>query len=108
MALKDACMEYARKLSSIVSREASECDCTLLSGGIDTTFVVLSHPGKTRLTAITVDLSDPDAYHARLVASRRGLRRILRSPELKGYSSGGLRGHKNALLHRTTLTGSAV
>ncbi len=86
MVLKDACMEYARELSSIVSREASRCDCTLLSGGIDTTFVVLSHPRKTRLTAITVDLGGPDAYYARLVASRLGLRHILRSPGIESFA----------------------
>lgn len=83
---KDACMEYARELSSIVSRETSGCDCALLSGGIDTTFVVLSHSRKTRLNAITVDLGGPDVYYARLVASRLGLRHILRSPGIESFA----------------------
>ena len=76
-------MQYALELSRVVSRIASTCDCTLLSGGIDTTFVVLSHPEKSRLKAITVDLGGSDAYYARLVASRLGLKHVMKRPSLE-------------------------
>lgn len=67
------CLDYARRVAGVVSREAARCDCLLLSGGVDTSFIALVHPRKGQLTAITVDLGGPDADFARWVASRLSL-----------------------------------
>ncbi len=78
-----SCAEYASRVASIVAREASKCDCSLLSGGVDTSFVALVHPRRERLTAITVDLGGSDAALARRVASWLGLgRHVVVEPDL--------------------------
>ena len=80
------CAEYASRVASIVAREASECDCSLLSGGIDTSFIALVHPRRERLTAITVDLGGSDAVFARRIASRLGLgRHVVVEPDLDRF-----------------------
>jgi len=51
----EECLSYARSLASIVKRIAGECSCIILSGGIDTTFIALTHPSKERLRAVTAE-----------------------------------------------------
>lgn len=65
-----SCMGYAEIVAEIVSREASKCECTLLSGGVDTSFIALVHPGRGSLKALTVDLGGSDVIYASRVASR--------------------------------------
>ncbi|MDM7275460.1 MAG: asparagine synthase-related protein [Thermoprotei archaeon] len=69
-----SCMGYAERVAEIVSREASRCECTLLSGGVDTSFIALVHPGKGGLTAFTVDLGGSDPIYASQVASKLKLK----------------------------------
>jgi asparagine synthase (glutamine-hydrolysing) len=71
--LGEECLRLARELKRIVAAEAEGCECTLLSGGVDTTFVAASHPERRRLAAFTVDLGGSDAGYARVAAERLGL-----------------------------------
>ncbi len=67
------CLDLARRLSEEVSRAARGCDCSLLSGGVDTTFVVASLRDRRGLTAFTVDLGGADAGYAVEAAERLGV-----------------------------------
>ncbi len=70
----EECTRLRRRLECIVKRETEECDCTLLSGGIDTTFVASSHPNPSGITAYTVALpGSTDLEYARKAAELLGI-----------------------------------
>jgi len=71
--VEDVCVDAALMLSRIVGRLAEGCGCALLSGGIDTTFVLASLQDRSSVVAVTVDLGGPDAGYAALAASRLGV-----------------------------------
>lgn len=54
----ESCLDHAERLARAVRREAGECDCMLLSGGVDTSFIAVNHPDPTSVTAFTVDMGD--------------------------------------------------
>lgn len=64
------CLKYAEEIASIAAKEVAECDCSLLSGGIDTTFLILNHPKRSTLKAVTADLGGLDVTYATLVAKK--------------------------------------
>ena len=74
------CLALARRLANSSRRSLEVCDCTLLSGGIDTSFIALTHPSPRRVTAITVDLGGDDARYAEIVAKRLGMSHIILRP----------------------------
>ncbi len=68
------CVERAHELSRVISEYVWDCDCMLLSGGVDTTFVGLSKSrwnGRFKY-AVTVVYDDAgvDLEYARLVSRR--------------------------------------
>ncbi len=71
---ENECLSMAHELSRIISEYVEDCDCILLSGGIDTTFVGLSRSrGNERFRyAVTVVYDDAgvDLRFARLVSER--------------------------------------
>ncbi len=67
------CLQYANIIASLVAKVSGECDCITLSGGVDTTFIALSHPRGGALRAITVDLGGDDGVYASLVALELGI-----------------------------------
>jgi asparagine synthase (glutamine-hydrolysing) len=70
------CTRLRRRLEGIVERETRGCDCSLLSGGIDTTFVVSSHLNPSELTVYTVALpGSTDLEYSKKVVERLGLKR---------------------------------
>jgi len=81
------CLEYGIELAKIVRKELQSraCDCILLSGGIDTSFVASSYvTAKRNLRAITVvyDASSPDLEYAVYVAEFLGLKHLVHYPSL--------------------------
>lgn len=73
---KPVCDRYLRRLVEAVSEAASRCNYTILSGGIDTSFIVASHPHRSMLKAITVDLGGVDLKYAREAAEKLGIERL--------------------------------
>ncbi len=71
----EECLGYARRVADIVSDASTGCDCSLLSGGIDTTFVAAASGIAGELTAITVDLGGEDLPYASSAAGALGVRR---------------------------------
>ncbi len=68
------CARLRRRLEVTVKRDAEDCDCALLSGGIDTTFVASSHPSPEKLTVYTVALpGSTDLEYARKAAELLGV-----------------------------------
>ncbi|MEM0365661.1 MAG: asparagine synthase-related protein [Acidilobaceae archaeon] len=68
--MSSKCVEYKVRIVDAVSREASKCECTLLSGGIDTSLIALVHPYKELVKAITVDMGGSDVNYASIAASK--------------------------------------
>lgn len=73
------CIELARELASLVYRELSRepCDCILLSGGIDTSFITVSYTsigGRFRLAVIEAPWLSEDLPYALRLASMLNLR----------------------------------
>jgi asparagine synthase (glutamine-hydrolysing) len=68
------CVSYANIIASYVAGIAGQCSCAILSGGIDTTFIVLVHPRRSQLRVVTVDLGGDDLVYASLVTSKLGIR----------------------------------
>jgi asparagine synthase (glutamine-hydrolysing) len=68
------CVSYANIIASYVAGIVGQCSCAILSGGIDTTFIVLVHPRRSQLRVVTVDLGGDDVEYASLVASKLGIR----------------------------------
>jgi len=77
------CLSYANIIASYVTGIVGQCSCAILSGGIDTTFIVLTHPRRSQLRVVTVDLSGDDVKYASLVTSKLGIKShiILRPTE---------------------------
>jgi asparagine synthase (glutamine-hydrolysing) len=77
------CLSYANIIASYVAGIVGQCSCAILSGGIDTTFIVLTHPRRSQLKVVTVDLGGDDVEYASLVTSKLGIRShtILRPTE---------------------------
>ncbi len=63
------------------------CDCTLLSGGVDTSFIAYSLGEPSRLKAITVDLGGNDVRYAEAVASRLGMSYVIVKPGIGGFKA---------------------
>jgi len=78
--LREECLSLARELSRHSSRLLEGCDCILLSGGIDTSFVAVSHPEPGSVTAITVDLGGDDVAYASRVAGALGMDHLVVRP----------------------------
>jgi len=81
------CLEYGIELAKIVRKELQSraCDCMLLSGGIDTSFIASSYvTARRNLRAITVvyDASSPDLEYAVYVAEFLGLKHLVHYPSL--------------------------
>ena len=73
--LPENCKPLLEELRQSVRREIGDCDCALLSGGIDTTFVASLHPRPSRLRAITVVTGTArDEYYAVHAAKKLGIR----------------------------------
>ncbi|MCE4604526.1 MAG: asparagine synthase-related protein [Aeropyrum sp.] len=72
--METLCRSAAHRLASIVGKLSEGCECALLSGGIDTTFVLASNPAKREVLAVTVDIGGPDAHYASKAASVLGVR----------------------------------
>jgi len=60
-------------VASLIKDLVGDCDCSTLSGGVDTTFVVLAHPRRNGLKVVTVDLGGDDVVYADLVARKLGV-----------------------------------
>ncbi|MCD6323874.1 MAG: hypothetical protein J7L55_02050, partial [Desulfurococcales archaeon] len=70
------CVFYQYMLVMSVRQSASLCDCALLSGGVDTSFIVSLHLRPKDLRVITVDLTPDgqgDARFATYVVKRVGV-----------------------------------
>ncbi len=70
----EECLNYAEEIASIVAEEAEEGDCSLLSGGIDTTFIVFNHPKRESLKVITADLGGSDVFYAKEVVKKLNIK----------------------------------
>ncbi|MCX8165846.1 MAG: asparagine synthase-related protein [Acidilobaceae archaeon] len=80
------CEEARELLEHLISSEAEGCDCSLLSGGVDTSVIVALHPRRERLRAITVDLGGEDARFAALAAKLLGLgEHLVIKPSIEEY-----------------------
>ncbi|MCX8141288.1 MAG: asparagine synthase C-terminal domain-containing protein [Candidatus Nezhaarchaeota archaeon] len=80
------CSKYINVIVEIVAREASKCEWTLLSGGVDTSFIVLVHPRREELKALTVDLGGPDVWYASMVARKLKIKsHTIVRPNVKEY-----------------------
>jgi len=64
----EQCIYLARRVARIVSRLAASCECIMLSGGVDTTFIASVHPGREGLRAFTVGGGSDERYA--VIASR--------------------------------------
>ncbi len=76
------CLKYSSRLAELVAETYldEKCDCLLLSGGIDTSFVALSlvlHGVKPKTISVVYDEESPDYHYIRLVAERLGLENIV-------------------------------
>ncbi|RLF16328.1 MAG: hypothetical protein DRJ97_01115 [Thermoprotei archaeon] len=75
------CLSLAEELSRRVYEVAQSCDCLLLSGGVDTTFVAAAslHHGHRFNLAVTVTYKGmgEDVRYASLVARRLGLSHVV-------------------------------
>ena len=81
------CLEYGIELAKIVCEELQNraCDCILLSGGIDTSFVTSSYvTAKRDLRVITVayDAISPDLEYAVYVGKSLRLKHLIHYPSL--------------------------
>ncbi len=74
------CLGLAEDLSRIVASYTRECDCMLLSGGVDTSFIAASLEDPGSVTAITVDLGGSDAGYATIVARKLGITQVVVKP----------------------------
>ncbi len=79
------CLGYGIELARIVCEELQErgCDCILLSGGIDSSFITSSYANARRdLKVITVayDDSSPDLSYAIYVCKSLGLKHLVHFP----------------------------
>lgn len=81
----DASCSGAPELEEALREEVSTCDCSLLSGGVNTSLIVAMHPSPGSLRAITVDLGGSDASYAMLVASRLGISHIIVRPAIPEF-----------------------
>ncbi len=85
------CLSIASRLARIVARYAAleGCDCVLLSGGIDTSFVataVAAHaPGLVRLAVSVLPEGSPDEAYAHRVSEALGLRLAALRPSTPGF-----------------------
>ncbi len=77
---RSECLALANRLAEASSYVLENCDCMLLSGGVDTGFLAASHPKPNTMTAVTVDLGGPDAGYASLAASRLGMGHVVLRP----------------------------
>jgi len=86
------CIKYAVELSRIVSKELYDegCDCILLSGGIDTSFVassyVKNYGENFRTITIVYNEDSPDIEYAEYVSNRLGLENIIYKPKPRDIS----------------------
>ncbi|MEB3862154.1 MAG: asparagine synthase-related protein [Desulfurococcales archaeon] len=79
------CIAWARRLAASTRRSLGGCDCTLLSGGVDTSFIALAHPSPRGVTAVTVDLGGDDARYAGIVAERLGMEHTILRPSREEF-----------------------
>jgi len=75
------CLALAEELSRMVYEACRDCDCLLLSGGVDTTFVAVSsvrhgHRFDLAMTATYRGMGE-DVHYASLVAKKLGLRHLI-------------------------------
>lgn len=74
------------ELEGEIVKASKGCECTLLSGGVDTSVIAALHPQRERLRAITVDMGGPDGTYAALAARRLGLKEhLIARPSLDEY-----------------------
>jgi len=79
--MAERCLALAERLSRVIYEACRGCDCLLLSGGVDTTFVAASsarhgHRFNLALTATYKGMGE-DARYASLVAEKLGLRHLI-------------------------------
>ena len=72
------CLEYAEKLSTIVAEDAQEhkCDCLLLSGGIDTSFIASSldlNGLKPKAITVVFNKENSDHKFSKIISKKLGL-----------------------------------
>lgn len=83
-----SCLELLSKVERVVRKLMSDCDCTLLSGGVDTSYIVSLHPHPDKLKAFTFSGGE-DLYYAKEVVSRLGIREhILIEPTKNEFQEG--------------------
>ncbi|MCE4615030.1 MAG: asparagine synthase-related protein [Desulfurococcales archaeon] len=84
---KPECMRLRRYLNESASKLVKDCDCSLLSGGIDTTYVISSHANLSNVTAYTVALPGSlDLEYAVKSAVKLGVyKHIVLKPSIEDY-----------------------
>jgi asparagine synthase (glutamine-hydrolysing) len=68
-----SCQGFLDRVGRIVRNLVSGCDCALLSGGVDTSYIVSLHPTPEKLRAFTFSLGE-DTYYAKKVADKLRLK----------------------------------
>ncbi len=83
------CVFFQLELIEAVREISTRCDCALLSGGVDTSFVVSLHRKPQELTAFTVDFGVGDhrdvGYAKYLVRKQKIGKHVIITPDLKEF-----------------------
>jgi len=74
MIILRTCLEYAERLRKIVSRNTLDTECMMFSGGIDTSFILLSYEKPENLMIFTTDLGGRDISYVKKILEKINIR----------------------------------